>query len=221
MSEAMTTPVESAPAPAPEASVSPQPPAPTPAPTEGGPAATMLGGEPPASAEVAPATPEAPAEAEAPIVYDLKLPETFQADPAALADLQSLAAEAKLPADQAQRLVDLHVKATESLVAQQLQAFQALQTQWTEEVNKLPDFATPTAREASLRTLASALDEFGTPEARSAFDMTGAGNNPHIVSLFLKMAKALSEGAPTSQGTPSTFKTPSQSLSERLYPQGN
>jgi len=220
MSEAMTTPVESAPAPALEASVSPQPPAPTSASTEGGPAATMLGGDTPASTEVSAATAETPA-VEAPIVYDLKLPETFQADPAALADLQSLAAEAKLPADQAQRLVDLHVKATESLVAQQLQAFQALQTQWTEEVNKLPDFATPTAREASLRTLASALDEFGTPEARSAFDMTGAGNNPHIVSLFLKMAKALSEGAPTSQGAPSTFKTPSQSLSERLYPQGN
>jgi hypothetical protein len=187
----------------------------------------MLGGEAaPAPVEAAPATTEAPASlveapVEAPIVYDLKLPETFQIDQAALTDMQAMAAEAKLPPEQAQKFVDLHVKATEAFVAQQQQAFAALQSEWVSELQKSPDFATPAARETSLRSIAGVLDEFGSPEVRSAFDMTGAGNNPHIVNFVLKVAKALSEGAPTTQGSPA-FKTPTQSLSDRLYPsQGN
>lgn len=220
MTDNLTATTDSALAPAPAADPAPSTPSPQPpAPTSETPAGSVMSEAPAAPEGEAPADPPT---AEPPIVYDLKLPETFQVDETALTDLQTLAAEAKLPPDQAQKFVDLHVKATEAFVAQQQQAFQALQTQWANEVSALPDFATPAAREASLRAIASALDEFGSPEVRSAFEMTGAGNNPHIVSLFLKMSKALSEGAPTTQGNPpANPKTPTQSLSDRLYPQGN
>jgi len=193
----------------------------TPAPAPDAPGSLLADAQAPTDS--APVEGAAPAEVvEAPIVYDLKLPETFQADEPSLSELTALAAEAKLPPEQAQKLVDLHVKATEAFVAQQQQAFQALQTQWVSEINALPDFATPAQREASLRSIAGVLDEFGSPDVRAAFEMTGAGNNPHIVNFVLKVSKALSEGAPTPQGAPPNSKTPTQSLSDRLYPgQGN
>ena len=154
------------------------------------------------------------------ITYDLTFPENFSADDALLTELKTVAAEAKLPHESAQRLVDMHVKATEAFVAQQQEAFANLQKEWVAEIEKAPAFSTPAAREQSLRTIASVLDEFGSPEVRQAFDMTGAGNNPHVVNFLLQVAQALTEGAPTTQGKPPGPQR-GASLGQRLYPSQN
>lgn len=201
---AETTPPESAPAAAPET-----PPA----------AASAEGDATPA--ETAPDAP--PPEAAAPLTvdsYQFTFPEGFKADDATLTEAKSIFAEAGVPLDKAQALMSLYSKnlqaATEAGASSATAQFTELNTRWASEVNALPEFQGE-AKKQTLAILGRTMDEFGSPEAREAFDLTGAGNNPAIVRYILSLANAVVEGSPTAPGAPSAGKRP-RSLGERLYP---
>lgn len=178
-------------------------------------------GEPTAEAPAeAPAATEAPTEekpAEAPApAIDIKLPEGYEAKPEQLSSFKTLAAEAGLTSETAQKFADLYFQEAQAAQAASTAAWDKTISDWTKELNALPDFASEAKRNEAQVTIGRALDEYGSLEARQAFDLTGAGWNPHIVSTFYKMAKALSEGAPTAPGRPAAQP---KTAAQRLYPE--
>jgi len=153
---------------------------------------------------------------------DLTLGDDFTVNDEALTAAKSIFAEAQLPPESAQKLLDLYatnIKATAEAAAKATQeTFTALNTKWAAETNALPEMQGE-AKKQTLAILGRTMDEFGSPEAREAFNLTGAGNNPHIVRYILSLAQAVVEGGPTSQGAPvNTDPRKGKSLGQRLYP---
>lgn len=160
--------------------------------------------------------------AAAPIKYELKLPEGIKADEKSMATFTALLGEHKIDPKVAQSLVDMHYanmqETAKAFVADNQKLWTETQTKWADEISKDPELGGD-KKAATVARLGKALDEYGSPEARQAFDMTGAGNNPHIVRMFNKMAAALEEGGPRIAGSPAGKK--GQTLGGRLYPSTN
>lgn len=209
-------------------------PAPEPAPagvdasTEAAPVAE--GGEGKETGEK-PADDSKPAEGDAPALLtaesyaDLKIADGFEVNDAALTDAKAIFAEAQVPPEAAQKLLDLYTTnlktATDQLAAAHQEQFTALNQQWIDATNALPEMQGE-AKKQTLAILGRTMDEFGSPEAREAFNLTGAGNNPHIVKYILSLAQAVVEGAPTPQGAPAlSDPRKGKSLGQRLYPNSN
>jgi len=226
MAEATTTPAPSEPTtpsqtvteptlPPAEASVAP---AITPPSTE----ASPLGGEG-ATNQPGAESESGPASEAAPIEYDLKFPEGVTPAEDALTAFKTFAQERGLKNEDAQQLVDMFVSQTtagqtslrESIAAEQTAAWTSMIDGWKADLRAMPAFDSPEKLSAAQVAMGSALDEYGSPEARQAFDLTGAGWNPHIISFIHRMASALQEGKPLvpSPQPPRTGpKTPGQAL---------
>lgn len=150
--------------------------------------------------------------------YDLKLPEGVKPDEKSMADFTALLGKNKVPADVAQGLIDLHYaqmkSLTEAASAANSKLWTDTQSEWRSALDKDPELGGDRKAAVAAR-LGKALDEFGSREAREAFDLTGAGNNPHIVRFINKMAAALVEGGPVQPGGPTDRK--GQTLGQKLY----
>ena len=149
---------------------------------------------------------EAPAE---PIKYDFKVPEGMTLDEKQIATFTELGNELKLAPEAAQKLFDYHAGALKSFAeATQKATNEAAQAAydnliggWKKELSTDPELSGAKADEAKV-ILGKVLDQFGSKEAREAFDLTGAGWNPHIIRMMVKMGRSLTEGGPTSIGNP-------------------
>jgi hypothetical protein len=101
--------------------------------------------------------------------------------------------------EQAQGLVDLYSEASkayvESVGAAQQKAWDQVIDKWKGDIASDPDLGGDKT-EAVQTTIGRALDEYGSDEARVAFEVTAAGWNPAIIKFVWKMAQALEEGAP-------------------------
>jgi hypothetical protein len=155
--------------------------------------------------------------APAPTYDNLKLADGLEVADALLGKFKETAANAKLDEPTAQAVLDLLPDVLKGQMEAIQASFQATQTEWTNTVNAMPEF-TGANREVSLTKIGRVLDEFGTPEVRQLFDQTGAGNNPHLVQMFLKLADAVGEGNPTPQGRPNGSGAGRKSAAEILYP---
>lgn len=88
------------------------------------------------------------------------------------------------------------------------------QEEWTAATMKDPEIGGDKWPAAQTK-IGSLLDQFGSPELRQAFDLTGAGNNPAVVRFMAKIANVLTEsGHVSSHKTAQGEKT----LAESLYP---
>lgn len=133
--------------------------------------------------------------------YDIKLSEELQGNDALLTGAKTLFAEVGVDPTKAQKLVDFYTEALKTQAAENTAAWTAQQTAWKNEIEAMPEFKGPT-RDTSLQALGKLWDEFGTDEAKAALDAYGAGNNPALVRMFLKMASTISEASPAPQGRP-------------------
>lgn len=145
-----------------------------------------------------------PAAVDAPVVYDFKAPEGMELDAAAVAKFKDLATELKLPADSAQKVVDLQV----ALKQAEAEAFAAQVEKWGEETKADKEIGGAKFDE-NLGLAKKGLEQFATPELRSLLDSTGMGNHPEVVRMLMKVGKAISEdslvrGGQSEQGTKST-----------------
>lgn len=156
---------------------------------------------------------------DAPITYDaLKMPEGVIVDDKALATAKEVFTKFNLPPEAAQALVDMHfgqLKAlNEAAEVANSKLWTDTQAEWRTQLDKDPELGGDKKAATTVR-LGQALDEFGSKEAREAFDLTGAGNNPHIVRFINKMAMALQEGGPVPNG--GVPGKAGASLGDRLY----
>jgi hypothetical protein len=180
------------------------PPADTPPPSDTSPAKE---GEPP-KVEDAPQAPE-------PLTWEaIKLPEGITVDDEAKQSFLDIMNDDKAtPAERAQKLVDLQTSLMQKGADATYQAWTDMQTQWQDEVRADPviggEKLAPVLGEVS-----KLIDKYGSPEVRQIMDLTGAGNNIHVIRMLHNMAKDLSEGGPV-LGAPPSEKA---SLADRLYP---
>lgn len=183
--------------------------------------------KPDGEAEVAPEaeTPATPAPLTVESYADLKIADGFEVNAEALDGAKAIFTEAQVPPEAAQKLLDLYTTnlktASDAVAAAHQEQFTALNQQWITATNALPEMQGE-AKKQTLAILGRTMDEFGSPEAREAFNLTGAGNNPHIVKYILSLAQAVVEGSPTPQGAPA-MPDPrrGKSLGQRLYPNSN
>lgn len=159
----------------------------------------------PTSAEPKPEEKKVEAAPAAPFdVKSLKLPEGFTLDEKLGGEFSALLNDDKLSrGDLAQKLVDMQIAREKATAEEGERRFVQLQEQWVDAVKKDPEVGGDKF-DASLSAVGRLVDKYGTKEAREAFTATGAGNNPHIFKMLVKMAGDLNEGAPVSGAPAST-----------------
>lgn len=197
--------------------------------TDPAPAGNLLGdGTAPADSEGKGGDGVTPPEPVVPLALtDIKLPEGFQdliltpstgegvADVTLLSSALEVMNDAALsPGERLQKLVDLQTQAGAMSATAQEAAWTDLQTQWRKEAEALPEIGGAKLPE-TLAQIKKGLDSIGvTKDFYDAMTLTGAGNNPHVLSALAKLTRGLVEGKPV-LGEPPKGKL---SLAEKLYP---
>jgi len=167
--------------------------------------------EPPKTDEPPKQEPTAP---EPLTMESIKLPEGFTVDEEISNNFLEVMNDAKLtPGERAQKLIDLQAGLMAKAAEANYKAWSDMQTQWQDEVRADPEIGGEKLAPA-LGEISKLVDTYGSPELRQALDLTGAGNNPHVIKFLHKIAKDLGEGGPV-LGAPSQSK---DSLADRLYP---
>lgn len=128
----------------------------------------------------------------APEKYDLTMPDGFVADPELMGEFETLAKEAKLPNEVAQKFVSLAPKMAERIQQQQAEQWAEQVSQWAKDCEADKEFGGDKFKE-SVGHAQKALGEFGTPELRAALDQTGYGNHPELLRMLAKIGRAMSD----------------------------
>lgn len=160
--------------------------------------------------------PTAPAPEFVPVALEgLKIPDGFELDEATSGKfLETFNNQELSPEARAQALLDLHAEVLTSASEANSQAWTEMQDQWQNEVRSDPEIGGQKLQ-TTLTSVGKLLDQFGTPELRSVFDLTGAGNNVHMVKFLASIASHLTESSSAVQGSPAGAQA---SLAERMYP---
>lgn len=158
-----------------------------------------------------------PAEAPAEIVYEFKAPEGMALDKAQVDEFTSIAKELKLPADKAQAVVDLAIKAE----LQRAEAFEAQKAAWADEIANDKELGGDKLDQtlATAKKVYSLLPADEAESFKAMLNASGYGNHPSMVRLLHAVGKALSEDKFVPGGAaPSGAE---QGVATRLFPNMN
>jgi hypothetical protein len=194
-------------------------PAPAPAPT---PATTTDPAAPPAPASTDPAADPKP---EVDPALDTKTnpfkaeeikfsTEGVTVDPAVASDFVAVVNEFGIPRNAIAKLMSLQEKVMTANSEAGSRAWSEVQETWSNEVQNDPEIGGQKWPEVQGR-IGQLLDTYGSPELREAFDLTGAGNNPHVVRFMSKVAQVLNESGFISANP---GNNPPKSAADILYP---
>lgn len=124
---------------------------------------------------------------------ELKLPDGFgEVDAKHLDGLKTMAAELKLDAPGAQKMLDGYV-ALDKARNEALEARAAAQdAKWAAELAAVPEFS-GAQREAAMGDVRRALQHFGAKDMAKALHAAGLGNHPALVKGFAAIGRALRE----------------------------
>ena len=178
-------------------------------PQQGG---SLLGGQPPAEPQGGQSTPppesqgaESAKTLDAATQYEkFTIPEGFDYDDGKVSEFAILARELNLSQEQAQKLVDLHVRHWLGFEEQT----KAQAEEWRKQTMNDPEFGGQKFMQ-SLQDAHRFVNAFGGEKLRIALDATGAGNHPELFKAFALAGRLLSEdrlvkgagAAPTGSGT--------------------
>lgn len=155
-------------------------------------------------------------EAAAPLTAEsIKLPEGVEVDQPTMEKFLGLMNDKDMsPQDRAQALVDLQVEAVKQASEKGSELWQTTQEQWQSEVKSAEDIGGP-RYEATIANCGKLISQYGTPELRDIFTLTGAGNNIHMVRFLNNIANVLNEGGMLSANP---TQVEGRSAAEVLYP---
>ena len=142
------------------------------------------------------------------------IPEGFDYDDGKVSEFTTLARELNLSQEQAQKLVDLHVRHWLGFEEQA----KAQSEDWRKQAMNDPEFGGQKFVQ-SLRDAQRFISAFGGEKLRIALDTTGAGNHPEIFKAFALAGRLLGEdrlvkGAGAAPAGGGTFAD----LANTLYP---
>lgn len=147
---------------------------------------------------------------------DFKLPEGVQPEKELLNSFTPYAAKHGLTQEQAQELVTLYADWLKTHDDAQAQSTAELHKSWGESIASDKEIG-GAALDNNLAYAAKVIDKFGGDEIREIFDVSGIGNHPNMVKMFIKIGKAFAEDTLT-PGEKQTEGRPSRSHAETLYP---
>ena len=145
---------------------------------------------------------------------EIKFADGTQVQPDMAAAFTDVVNKYGIPRDAVAALIDLQQKATLANSEAGSRDWAKMQADWTEAVMKDPEIGGQKWPEVQTK-IGSLMDRFGSPELRQAFDLTGAGNNPHVVRFMSKVAEHLTEPGFISSGKGGTGQ---KTDAEILYP---
>lgn len=187
---------------------------------------SLLSGKPadaPADKPADPKTEDKPVD-DKPIEYEpFKLPEGLKVDEAKLGDFTKIAAEARIPQEVAQQLVDLYSSEIKQLTEAPMRAWTDLQTSWRNEVINDPEIGGAKLDQnlAMIKTGLKNLLGEQSGKFFEALNVTGAGNNPDIVRGLFKAAQPHAPATPVSGKPGGGSKTPGATLYPQMAGLGN
>lgn len=148
---------------------------------------------------------------------DITVPEGFAVDETGSKDfIDTINDPALSKKDLAQKLIDMYAARERTAAEQGVTEFANLQQAWQDAFKADKEIGGPKA-EATLAGVGKLIETYGTAEVREAFDVTGAGNNPHIIRFLHKMAQHMNEPGPISGAPSRSF----ENLPDRLYTHPN
>lgn len=161
------------------------------------------------------AEPEKPVEgAEAavePFAYEpFTLPEGVEADPERMGAFTALIGEHKLPQEAAQKLIDLYLadRQAQAEAAEQhgRDAFADMRREWVQKFESDPEIG-GNRRDTSLNAARTAIRQFASNEAHlnevwQAMALTGFGDHPAAIKLFVNAARMFAERPKPPAGAP-------------------
>ena len=149
----------------------------------------------------------------------MEMPEELGGEFAAILNNPELA-----PQERGQQLMDLYAKgvgeAAEAAKGASLEAWQTMNNEWREAVKTLPEFskgvdAEMGAVKQALITLGAGKDFF------AAMDLTGAGNNPHVMQMLHRLTQPFREGSGVGGGAnPTRTRSSADVMYPSMKPQG-
>ena len=155
-----------------------------------------------------------------PIKYEpFVLPETFERDEAAMNEFTKTLEEIRAPQEFGQKLVDLYAREATKLYESQQKYFADTVNGWKEDVLADPELG-GNRTQTVLRSCGAVLEQFGSPELRQMFNLTGTGNHPEMVRFLNKIGKFLGEGTPVRAEKPVPEVKPSRAARRYANPQG-
>lgn len=155
-----------------------------------------------------------PQPAQSPEYERFNVPEGFDYNDGKVSEFTALAREMNLTQEQAQKLVDLHVRHWLGFEEQA----RAQAEEWSKQAMNDPEFGGQKFMQ-SLRDAQRFVSAFGGERLRAALDATGAGNHPEIFRAFARAGRILGEdrlvsGAGAAGARGGTFAD----LANTLYP---
>ena len=137
---------------------------------------------------------------------EIKLPEGVTLDKEFAEDFKGVAKELNLNQAQAQRLVDLQTKFTQTYSQKVESNFKEQVATWKNE--SIAELG-PNYKE-KMPIVARAMNKYGTPEFRTLLNDTGLGNHKEVVKFFLGIGQRLTEDSMRDPGQASekTAKKP-------------
>lgn len=145
----------------------------------------------------------------------LKLPENMEIPEELQEDFLSVVNDPELSrADLINKLIEMQGASLEASQEAAAKDWADLRTSWLEEARALPEIGGEKF-DQTCADIKEGLNAAGaTRDAYAAFDMTGAGDNPHIIQLMHKLVQPFLEKKPTT-GNPVTTPT---DRAERMFP---
>lgn len=118
------------------------------------------------------------------------------------------------PKEQGQALIDLQLKAVQKASETSSAAWTEMQTQWKGEVKADAEVGGDKLQPA-LANINRLINEYGSDEVVKVLDLTGAGNNVHMIKMFAKIADKLVEPEAPASGLPTNQRGDAAS---RMFP---
>jgi hypothetical protein len=151
-------------------------------------------------------------------VEQLTLPEGFELQPELSNKFIEILNDSELsPQDRANALLALHSETLTTASEAGSKAWDDMQTEWKDAAKADPDIG-GAKLQPTLTNIGKLLDEFGDKEVRDVFDLTGAGNNVHMIKFLNKIADKLTEGNFFTAGNPAGGGDDPNAAARRMFP---
>jgi len=155
---------------------------------------------------------------------EFTVPDGFVMDGQVNTDAKAMFKAMNLSQEQGQQLVDFYVKHTTEAANAPYNTWNEMQDTWVKEVKADPVIGHRLNEVKT--TISRAIDGLGDPKLardfREAMDYTGAGNNPHFIKAFFKLAQMVTEGRHVSGNGPSPASQAGQNrpatAAKAMYP---
>jgi len=155
------------------------------------------------------------AEDKAPDTYaEFSIPEGINLEEQRLGDFTTLARELGLTQEKAQKLVDMASNLVTDNSKSNLEAWDKVRENWVKDIKEDSDFGGDKFKETIERAKRT-LTKFGSEDFKNFLDVTGYGDNPHLIRLLAKIDKATAEDSFV-EGTPSG-ELP-KTAAQKIYP---